>query len=439
VTGSRGTHCAGHHLCAWLAAGFCLVATQGLAEPPREWITRELPTWLEHYRWFHQHPELSLEEQETARYFADRLEEQGFSVTRAIGGHGVVGLLTNGSGPTLMLRTELDGLPVTEKTDLAFASNVTTQTIDGRTTGVMHACGHDLHMAAVLAAGAYLADHRDQWAGTLMVIGQPAEERVSGARAMLNDGLFTRFPKPDFAIALHCDSAVEAGQIHCRGGYVLANSDSVDIVMYGRGGHGSTPHLTIDPIVQAAQLVLDLQTIISREIDPQSPAVITVGAIQGGTKHNIIGDSCRLQLTVRSYDDQVREQLFAAIRRKAQAVAASHRAPEPKVTMDDGVSALQNDPQLAQRLQAVLIRTLGEENVGAGKPQMGAEDFSEYGRAGVPVVMYRLGTVSAQRLARYAQLGVPPPSLHAPDYFPDAEPSLQTAVTALITSALDLL
>jgi hippurate hydrolase len=273
----------------------------------------------------------------------------------------------------------------------------------------------------------------------LILIGQPAEERGAGAKAMLDDGLFEKFPKPDFGIALHCDATTPTGTVGVRGGYVLANVDSVDVTVRGRGGHGAYPHTTIDPIVQAAELVLALQAIVAREVKPQEPAVVTVGAIRGGTKHNIIGDTCHLQITVRSYSDAVRQQLLKAIERRAKGIAIACDAPEPIIKVSEGTPSLFNDEKLTARIQPVLEATVGRENVGESEPSMGGEDFSRYGLAGVPVVMYRLGTVEPQRLERFKQLGVPPPSLHSPIYFPDAEETLSTGMKTMLNVALELL
>jgi hippurate hydrolase len=256
---------------------------------------------------------------------------------------------------------------------------------------------------------------------------------------MLKDGLFEKFPKPDFGVALHVDSTLATGTVAISGGYILANSDAVDVTIRGRGGHGAAPHTTVDPIVTAAQFIVSLQTVVSREVKPTDPAVITVGSIHGGSKHNIIGDSCHLQLTVRSYSDEVRKQLHAAIERKAKAAAMAAGAPEPIIKIDEGTSALFNDEDLAVRLRKTFVKLLGENNVEGAEKSMGAEDFSEYGKAGVPVVMYRLGSVDSKRLARYKQLGQTPPSLHSALYYPDAEEALQTAVVTMAGAVFDLL
>lgn len=403
------------------------------------WIDRHVASLVELYQKFHQTPELSQQEKETGERFAAQLREAGFEVTTNVGGFGVVGVLKNGPGKTLMLRTDLDALPVAEETKLPYASKVRTKDERGATVGVMHACGHDLHMTNMVGVAQYLGSHRHKWSGTLVVIGQPAEEKGQGAQAMLDDGLLRRFPRPDFAVALHVGSDLPPGKIEYRAGYAHANVDSVDITIKGRGGHGSAPDSTIDPIVIAARLVLDLQTIVSREIKPIDPAVITVGSIHGGTKHNIIGDDCHLQITVRSYEPEVREHLLAAIKRKALAAAASSGAPEPEVTISEGTPSVFNDPELTERVVATIKRKLGEENVSESQPSMGGEDFSRYGLAGVPISMYRLGTVDQKRLDAYEKEGVPPPSLHSPLYYPDAEASLRVSVPVMVAVVEDLL
>jgi amidohydrolase len=408
-------------------------------DPVRPWVAAQLPRLLEFYQELHQNPELSLHEEHTARRLAAQWRAAGFEVTEGVGGHGIVGVLNNGAGKTLMLRCDLDALPVTEQTGLKYASTVTVTAEDGSTTGVMHACGHDVHMTCSAGVAGFLAAHKERWRGTLILVGQPAEERGAGARSMLADGLFDRFPKPDYAVALHCDSTIPTGQIGYRPGYALANVDSVDITLRGRGGHGAYPHTTIDPIVQAAHLILDLQTIVSREVKPTEPAVVTVGSIHAGTKHNVIADSCKLELTVRSYSDEVREQLKRSIIRKAKAAAAAFDAPEPAVEFIEGTPAMFNDKLLAQRLAEVFCQRFGHEQVVQTDPSMGGEDFSEYGRRGVSSFMFWLGTVDAHRLAGYVRIGQTPPSLHSPVFYPDAEPTLQTGVEALAAVVLDLL
>lgn len=415
-------------------------ATRAQAVSPGEtWARKNLDDLLAIYKNFHLHPELSFHEKETAATLAKHLRAAGVEVTENVGGYGIVGVLKNGPGKTVMVRTDLDALPVKEMTGLAYASQVSVKNDAGNEVGVMHACGHDIHITNLIAVARYFAANKDAWKGTLILLGQPAEERGSGARKMLEDKLFERFPKPDYALALHCDSSLATGKISVRGGYILANVDSVDITVRGRGGHGAQPHTTIDPIAQAAELVVALQTIVSREIKPAEPAVITVGSIHGGTKHNIIGDNCHLQLTVRSYSDKTRTQLKEAIQRKAKGIAVAYGAPEPTITFSDGTPATFNDEALAARLDTVFRGLLGDDNVYKGEQAMGGEDFSEYGRAGVPITMYRLGAVNAKRLARMKELGQEPPSLHSPLFYPDADEALITAVSTMTAAVHEVL
>lgn len=426
-------------LCQQLPVWLCLLLPSvACGAEPEQWVAEHLDSLVELYRHLHANPELSFDEQQTAARMALELAATGADVTSSVGGHGVVAVLKNGAGPTLMLRADMDALPVREQTGLAFSSTVTADGPGGE-IGVMHACGHDLHMTNLVAVARYLAENQDRWQGTLLLIAQPAEERGSGARAMLDAGLFQRFPRPDWALALHVDPSLPSGSVGCRAGHIMANVDSVDITLRGRGGHGAHPHSTIDPIVQAAQLILALQTIVSREVDPVLPAVVTVGSIHGGTKHNIISDSCHLQLTVRSFSDEVRQQILASIQRKAQAVALGAGAAEPQIAVSEGIPSLDNDQQLAARLVAVFERVLGAEKLIATERAMVGEDFSCFGRAGVPIVMFRLGAIEARRLERYRQLGQTPPSLHSPEFYPDVEPTLKTGVTAMAHAAMELL
>jgi hippurate hydrolase len=421
----------------WIAAtGGTATAVRG--EAPTAFAKAHLDELVGLYRHFHTHPELSFQETETAARVAQELKAIGAEVTEKVGGTGVVGILKNGDGRTVLIRTDLDALPVTEQTGLAYASQVKVKGEAGE-TGVMHACGHDIHITNLIATARWFAANKDQWKGTLIFLGQPAEERGGGAKAMLNDGLFTKFPKPDYCVALHVDSELATGKVGVRGGYALANTDSVDITLIGKGGHGAYPHTTIDPIVMAAQLILSLQTIVSREVKPIEPCVVTVGSIHGGTKHNIIGAECHLQLTVRSYTDEVRQQIHDAIIRKTKAIAAGAGAPEPKISFNEGTPAMFNDEKLAVRLREVFVRELGAANVDDPEPSMGGEDFSQYGRAGVPILMYRLGTIDPKRLARMKELGQDPPSLHSPLYYPDAEESLVTGVQTMVAATLELL
>lgn len=422
-----------------LVAGLLLLLCgSAAAAEPLNWAKEQAEELVKLYKHFHSHPEVSLMENETAARVAAELKSLGAEVTTGIGGTGVVGILRNGPGKTIMVRTDLDALPVLEQTGLAYASKVKLKTEQGE-VGVMHACGHDVHITCLIGVAQYFASHKNAWKGTLMLLGQPAEERGTGAKRMLDDKLFERFPKPDFALALHCDAALATGKVGTRVGYTLANVDSVDITVRGKGGHGAYPHTTVDPIVQAAQLVLALQTIVSREVKPTDPAVVTVGAIHGGSKHNIISDSCQLQLTVRSYSDEVRQQVLDAIERKAKGVALSCNAPEPEIKLSEGTPALYNDDRLTARVTELLQRELGKDQVTLSEQSMGGEDFSQYGRAGVPICMFRLGAVDGKRLARYKELGQDPPSLHSPLFYPDAENAIVTGVNAMCLAVRDLL
>jgi hippurate hydrolase len=409
------------------------------AGDPKQWFTENCESLVELYHHLHANPELSQHEGKTAARMAQELRDIGAEVNTDIGGHGVVGILKNGEGKVLMLRADMDALPVAEQTGLPYASKVRVQDARGATVGVMHACGHDVHMTNLVGVARYLARHRDQWSGTVIFLFQPAEELGAGADAMLADGLFKRFPRPDFAVALHVAADAPVGQLGYRAGFAMANVDSVDIVIKGRGGHGASPETTIDPIAIAARLVVDLQTIVSREVKPIHPAVVTVGSIHGGTKHNVISDECRLQLTLRSLTPEVREQLQNAVRRKALAAAASAGAPKPSVEVSEGTPALYNDPDLTARVAKTLKRLLGEEKVVEGDPVMGGEDFGRYGLAGVPICMFRLGAVSQKRLDEYSARGEPPISLHSPLFYPDIEEALAVGMPAMTSVALDLL
>jgi hippurate hydrolase len=404
-------------------------------------IDAELPSLESLYRDLHTHPELSLAEVRTAAHMADELRKAGFDVTTGVGGTGVVGVLKNGPGPTVLVRTDLDALPVTEKTGRPYASAVRTRDRAGNEVGVMHACGHDVHMTCWVGTARTLAGMKDRWSGTLVFIGQPAEEVGAGARMMLDDGLFKRFPKPDYALALHCDAHLRAGRIGFTEGQAHANVDSVDITVHGHGGHGSAPHTTVDPIVVAARIVLDLQTIVSRETNPFDPCVVTVGSIHGGTKHNIIPNEVKLQLTVRSTKDTVRKHALEAIERiaKAAAAAAGAPAPEVKVRLEEFTPALANDSPLTQKTVGVLRQVLGAENVEPSAPVMGGEDFSRFGRAGVPILMFWLGTIDADRWAAAQKDGAAPlPSLHSDLFWPVPEPTIRTGVQAMSQAVLNL-
>ena len=411
----------------------------GHSEDVQQWAQKQSTQLTQLYESLHRTPELSNQEEKTAARMAQLMGEIGLKVTPQVGGHGVVAVLENGKGKTLLLRADMDALPVVEETGLAYASQVKMLDKRGATVGVMHACGHDMHMTNLIGTVQYLASHRQQWQGTLVAIFQPAEELGAGAKAMIANGLLARFPRPNYALALHVAADTAAGSLGYRAGYAQANVDSVDIVVKGRGGHGAYPEATVDPVVIASHLVIDLQTIVSREIAPIEPAVVTVGSIHGGTKHNIIGDTCQLQLTVRSYSPAVRKKLIAAIRRKALAAAASADGPEPEISVSEGTPSLFNDPDLVDRLVPVLKQTLGEKNVHEVQPSMGGEDFGRIGREGVPIIMFKLGAVSQERLDDYRRAGSQPPSLHSPKFYPDPAATIVCGVTTLSAAAMELL
>jgi hippurate hydrolase len=389
----------------------------------------------------HQNPELSGGETKTAGKLAERLRKLGYQVTTGVGGNGVVGVLRNGTGPTVLIRTELDGLPIEEKTGVPYASKATAKDPSGKAVPVMHACGHDVHMASWTGVATLLARNKDRWQGTVLMIAQPAEETVQGAKAMIADGLFTRFPKPNFALAVHDKSDLPAGTVAFIPGYALANVDSVDVTLFGRGGHGAKPETTVDPIVMASRVVLALQGLVSREKDPLEPAVVTVGSIHGGSKHNIIPDQVHLQITVRSYTPEVRKNLLDGITRIAKGEAAISMAPrEPEVRFSEPANATYNDPELTRRLASMLARELGADNVIEGKPEMIAEDFGEFGRAaGAPSVMLRVGAAEPGRYAEAKKKGESLPSLHSSTFVPDRERTIRTSVTVLTLSALEVL
>ena len=389
------------------------------------------PTVQALYIDLHEHPELSAHEVNTAAKLAARLRPLGYEVTERVGGTGIVGVLRNGAGPIVMLRTELDALPVEEKTGLSYASKVMAKDDGGHDVHVMHACGHDIHMAVWIGTAEIMAQTKSQWHGTLILVGQPAEETVGGAKKMIADGLFTRFPKPEFGIALHSGNSLPAGMVGITPGFASSNSDSVAIAIYGRGGHGARPETTVDPIVVAAKLVLGLQTIVSREIKPGDPAVITVGYIQGGTKANIIPDEVHLGLSVRSYSDEVRKHLLAAIERVTKAEAEAANAPKPPlVKVVESTDAMYNDPKLSERLSQVLVQTLGADNVRQLPPNMTSEDYSEFIEAGVSSFYFSLGAANPQQFKEVQAKGGQLPSNHSPFYAPDMEPSLKTGVEA---------
>jgi len=392
------------------------------------------------YLGLHQNPELSSHETQTAAKLASRLRAAGYEVTDHIGGTGIVAILKNGAGPTIMLRTELDALPVEEKTGLPYASKVHAQDDSGRDVPVMHACGYDLHMATLLGTAEVMAHSKQTWHGTLLLIGQPAEETVSGAKKMVEDGLLTRFPRPDAGMALHVGNDFPAGKVAVISGYSYASADALRITIYGKGGHGAMPQSTIDPVVIAARTVLSLQTIVSREVKPGDAAVLTVGYIQAGTKNNIIPDQAELGLTVRAYKPEVRQQILAAIARitKAEADAAAVQR-EPLIENLGSTNAVYNDPALAQKLKVTLEGALGKDNVENGEPLMASEDYSYFIEQGIPSFYFMLGGADPQRYSEAKNAGTQLPSNHSPLFAPDVDPALRTGIAAEVAVLRDLL
>lgn len=418
-------------LTAALVAGLFLLSANAPAQSAAE-VDAIYPDIESLYFDLHGHPEIGFQVNETAARLAGRLRALGFEVTTGVGRSGIVGVLRNGSGPVVMLRTELDALPVEEKTGLPYASKV---------KGVMHACGHDIHMSAWAGTARLMAEHKDRWHGTLMMVGQPAEEGGGGASAMLKDGLFTRFPRPAFALSLHDDDTLPSGVVGFHPGQFRAMSDGVSITVYGRGGHAAMPNNTVDPVVLAARIVMALQTIVSRENNPIDPVVLTIGSIHGGTQGNIIPDEVKLQLSVRTYTPEVRKRTISAIRRVAKGEAEAAGAPKmPLVIGGEGDShTVYNDPTLTLRLGAALKRKLGEGAAVEMPQKMTSEDFSEYGLAGVPSALLHIGAVDPAKLAAARASGIPVPAPHSPEWAPDREPTLKGAIAAEVTELLELL
>jgi hippurate hydrolase len=414
-------------------------------------IQRDLASLLSTYKALHTAPELSHREEKTSAFVAGELRKLGFTVTERIGkfqnsqwnGYGVVGVLNNGAGPTVLVRTELDALPVEEKTGVPYSSNVKAKNDAGVEVSVMHACGHDIHMTSFLGTAKLLTELKSRWSGTLVMLGQPAEETGDGANAMLRDELYTRFPKPDFAIALHDKPELETGKVGYTPGYAMASATSIDIKIRGVGGHGSAPETTKDPIVMAAQVVMALQTIISRENSPLDPAVVTVGSIHGGTRYNIIPDEVNLQLTVRTYKPEVRERILASIERIVKGVALTAGIPDdraPAVKVSEGTGSTYNDPQLLERLAVAFKQALGEDNVVKVPPIMASEDFGYFSLdQKIPTTIFWLGASDPAKVKQSRETGVALPGLHSALFTPVPEPTLRTGVKAMTSAVLELM
>jgi len=423
-------------------------------QTPQSAADAELPSLLAIYKDIHAHPELSGHEERTASLIAKELRAAGCQVTEHLGkyensklkGYGVVGVMKNGDGPTVLVRTDMDALPVQEETGLPYASNAVAKNDEGKDVHVMHACGHDAHMSAFIGVARALAKLKDQWHGTILFVAQPAEETGNGARALLNDGLYEKFGRPEFALGFHDKADMQTGHIGVTEGYTYANVDSVDLTVRGVGGHGAYPHKTKDPIVLSAEIINALQTIASRENNPLDPIVVTVGSIHGGTKHNIISDEVKMQLTVRTYKSDVRERVLAAIDQIAKGCATAagvppERAPIMTLRKDEFCPATYNNPGLTKRLAAVWKKSLGDDNVEIVDPTMGGEDFSEYSLPdhSIPAVDFHIGAVDPVKIADSKKNGTALPSLHSSKFVPVPEPTIRTGVVAMTTAVLELM
>jgi hippurate hydrolase len=435
-------------LSMWIAP---LVSAQ---QTPQSLADAELPSLLTIYKDIHSHPELSGHEERSSALVAKELRAAGCDVTENFGKYnkpglicfGVVGVMKNGPGRTVLVRTDMDALPVHEETGLPYASTVTTKTDEGKEVPVMHACGHDAHMAMFIGVARALAKLKDQWQGTIVFVGQPAEETGNGARALLHAGLYEKFGKPEFALGFHDKADLQTGHIGVTEGYTYANVDSVDVTVRGIGGHGAYPHKTKDPIVLAAAMINAWQTIASRENNPLDPIVVTVGSIHGGTKHNIIPDEVKMQLTVRTYKSDTRKRVLAAIDEIAKGCAMAagippERAPIISLNREQFTSATYNNPDLTKRLVAVWKKSLGSENVEIVDPTMGGEDFAEYSLPdhSVPAVDFHVGAVDAAKIAEYRQEGKELPTLHSSKFAPVPEPTIRTGIIAMTTAVLELM
>ncbi len=406
-------------------------------------VEAEYPSLFGIYTNLHAHPELSFMEVKTAGLVAGELRKLGFTVTEKVGNTGVVGVLTNGVGPTVLVRADMDGLPIKESSGVSYASTEVVKDLSGKDQPAMHACAHDTHVTGLIGTARLLLAMREKWAGTLVLVAQPAEEIVAGARAMLADGLYTRFPKPDFAIALHTYSGMPAGNIGYGEGPFYASVNSLDILVRGVGGHGSRPHTTKDPIVLASQIVLALQTIVSRELKPGTVAVVTVGTIHGGLKRNIISDDVKLELTLRAYDEKVMAQLVTSIRRICGGIAQAAGLPDdrmPIVTLTpESISVTSNDPALSHRLSGTFTTWFGTDRASVQPPTTGGEDFSEFRRQGVPICIWWVGGTDPAKIAESDRTGVPLPSNHSATFAPVPEPTLKACVTSMTAAVLELM
>ncbi|MCZ8017573.1 amidohydrolase [Novosphingobium sp.] len=434
------------HIVTLAAALLATTAAPVQADPIRDRIAAEMPSLMAIYRDLHQHPELSFQEVRSARIMADAARAAGFEVTEKVGRTGVVAVMRNGPGPVVLVRADMDGLPIEEQTGLPYASKARGVSTAGVESGIMHGCGHDTHMAGWIGAARVLAANKDKWSGTLVMIGQPAEEINLGALEMIKDGLLTRWPKPDYTLAFHDSAELPSGTVGVKAGFALANVDSVDITVKGLGGHGAYPHTTKDPIVLASAIVMRLQTLVSRESNPMDPSVVTVGAFHGGAKHNIISDEVKMQLTVRSYSDASRKLLLDGIKRIARAEAQASGLPDdrmPVVTIADPYAkATYNTPELAERMRGVLTKRFGAERIANPQPSMAGEDFGEIARAAGPntqsLILWIGGRPKAE-LEAAAKEGRQLPGLHSPFWAPEADKVISAGAEALVAATLELM
>jgi hippurate hydrolase len=417
---------------------FLLASLAGAAQPGDAWlaatpeqITAVLPDVESLYLDLHRNPEISLFEKQTADKLAQRMKALGYDVTTGVGGTGVVAILKNGPGPTVLIRAELDALPMPERTGLPYASTVTMKNAAGATVPVMHACGHDLHMSVWYGTAKIMAANRDRWHGTLMFVGQPAEEIGAGAAAMLKDGLYARFPKPNFALALHDDSAMLAGMAGFTPGFNLSSADSIDITIFGRGSHGAEPNKGVDPIVIGSRVVVALQTIVGREVTPGDPAVVTVGSFHGGTQYNIIPDEVKLQLTVRTYKPETREMVLNSLQRIVKAEALAAGAPkEPVIVINHVAPSAYNDPELNNAIVKRLRQIFGSDKVVEVPPKMAFDDFAYYRTEGVREVMLTFGAIDQARYDAAQKPGAAPlPGLHSSLYYPAYSTAIRSGIT----------
>jgi hippurate hydrolase len=436
-----------------IAAVLTLLAGNLGAQELGTFVTGQLPSLLSTYKTIHSHPELSHHEEHTSALLAAELRKAGYTVTERVGkypdgsqAYGVVAVLQNGAGPRLLIRADMDALPVVEETGLPYASQVKTTNASGQEVGVMHACGHDIHVTTLIGTARALAMSKSKWHGTLMLIGQPSEEMIDGSRAMLADHLYERFGKPDLAVALHDTNTQPAGTVAIVSGPAMASSTSIDVVLRGIGGHGAQPQEGKDPIVMAGQFIVQLQTIVSRQESPLDPAVVTIGDIHGGTKRNIIPNEVKLEITARAFSEHGRQVIVDGVRRTAQGVAVSAGVPDnlaPIVTVLDAESAPEtyNDPKLTARVKSALAGALGTQNVVDDQPIMASEDFGNLGleNQAIPTVIFWLGAMDPGKFASARAEGKSLPGLHTSHFEPAPEPTLRTGVTAMTSVAVALL